>query len=147
MHKNLCFFLIVTCFTNIAFSQKTDSLKYKYTNQTIYRYGGAFMKGNERLYFKDLSKEFSMSDLGLISYTKSRKYRNTSKIFSYASMFAGLAAVSILANNGNRNLALGFYGGHMLTMYGSMKYRSLSTQSLDRALWQRNKDLLFPETR
>jgi hypothetical protein len=145
MYKCLIFFVSLFSLTGKLHSQKTDSLKYKYTNQTIYRYGGSFMKGNERLSFMELSREFSMSDLGLISYTKSKKYKNTSKIFSYASMFAGFAAISVLANHGNRNLAFGFYGGQMVCLFGSMRYRQLSAQSLDRALWQRNKDLLFPE--
>ena len=53
-------FMLTFCLQADLFSQSIDSLRYKYTNQTIYRFGGVFQKGNERLGFKDLSREFSM---------------------------------------------------------------------------------------
>ena len=58
----------------IMYAQQTDSLKYKYINQSIYRYGGVYQKGTERLSFRNLKYEFSMSDLGLDGYNKARKY-------------------------------------------------------------------------
>lgn len=126
------------------FSQSKDSLRLLYNNQTIYRYGGYFLKGNERLTYKELSKEFSMSDLGLAGYEKSRKYKTTSTIFRYISLAAGMAAVSIAAKGQNRDLAYGLLAGQFVTFSISMRYSVLSMQSMDRALWQRNKDVLFP---
>ena len=70
-------FMLTFCLQADLFSQSIDSLRYKYTNQTIYRFGGVFQKGNERLGFKDLSREFSMSDLGFDLYVKARKQRKT----------------------------------------------------------------------
>ena len=32
---------------NPCYSQNADSIKYKYNNLTIYRYGSSFMKGTE----------------------------------------------------------------------------------------------------
>lgn len=127
--------------------QNSDSLRYKYNNQTIYRYGSAFLKGNERLTFKDLSKEFSMSDLGLASYDKARSYRTTSTILRFATMLTGFVAVGVAANNGNKNTVIILLGGQLALGLGASKYGTLSNQSLDRALWQRNKDLLFPNQR
>jgi hypothetical protein len=125
-------------------SQAIDSLRHKYNNQTIYRYGAAFLKGNERLTFKDLRGEFSMSDLGLASYTKARNYRTTSTILRYAAMLTGLASIGVAANNGNKNTVIILLGGQLALGLAGAKYGTLSSQNLDRALWQRNKDLLFP---
>ena len=139
--STICFII----FHNNLFSQKTDSLHLVYYNQTIYKYGGSFLKGNEKLTFKDLSREFSMSDLGHISYEKARGYRTKSIIFRVASLACGIASLAIISNNNsNRNTALIFLGGQIVTGYAGGKLSQLSAQSLDRALWQRNKDVLFP---
>ena len=129
-------------------SQNTDSLKYKYTNQTLYRYGSSFMKGTERLTFPELRNEFTMSELGLASYEKAKKYRTTSIVLRTISLAASLSALVIVSRNNltnnRRNLAYGLFGGQLVFSIAGAKYGILSTQSLDKALWQRNKDLLFP---
>ncbi len=127
-----------------AQTTRNDSLRIKYNNQTIYRYGNVYLKGVERISYQELAKEFSMSDLGLAAYEKSRKYKKTSTIFRYLSLASGLAAVGVAAQGNNRNLAYGFLGGQILFSFGTLRFNGLSNQSLDRALWQRNKDLLFP---
>jgi hypothetical protein len=144
MKKYLVLFHFALFAYYFSTAQTNDSIRYKYTNQTIYRYGSSFLKGNERLTFRDLSKEFTMSDLGLASYTKAKNYRTTSTILRYASMLFSFTAISIAANNGNRNTAIAFIGGEFALLYAGMTYNQLSQKSLDRALWQRNKDLLFP---
>ncbi len=137
-------FLALLLSVTQLFSQKNDSLVFKYNNQTIYRYGGYFLKGNERLTYKELSKEFSMSDLGLAGYEKSRKYKTTSTVFRFLSLAAGVMAVSVAAKGQNRDLAYGLLAGQFVTMFIGMRYSTLSMQSVDRAIWQRNKDVLFP---
>ena len=134
--------IIQLCFW--SFAQHTDSLRYIYNNQTIYRFGSWFMKGSERLTFGELQTEFSMSDIGLVSYMKARKYKTTSTILRYASFAASIVSVAILTSNNNRNTYYALLGGQALLALGSGTYGLLSAQSLDRALWQRNKDLLFP---
>ena len=104
------------------------------------------MKGSERLTFQQLSQEFSMSDLGLASYTKARKYRTTSMVLRIISAVSGIAAIAVISNNNsNQNFAYGFLGGQLVFGIGAGRYSMLSAQSTDRALWQRNKDLLFPK--
>jgi len=139
-------FIFLALLLSVAqlFSQKSDSLVFKYNNQTIYRYGGYFLKGNERLTYKDLSKEFSISDLGLAGYEKSRKYKTTSTVFRFVSLAAGVMAVSVAAKGQNRDLAYGLLAGQFVTLFIGMRYSILSMQSANRAIWQRNKDVLFP---
>jgi len=126
------------------YAQQTDSLKYKYVNQTIYRYGGSIVKGTERLSFQGLRNEFTMSELGLAGYDRAKKYKTTSTIFRLASLAAGIATIAVIANNGNRSTASVLLGGQFVFSMIGGRYGMLSTQSLDKALWQRNKDLLFP---
>jgi len=145
MKKPILLFCVLLFIGNIIYAQQTDSLRYKYNNQTIYRYGGWFLKGSNRFTFRDLQGEFSMSDLGLTLYTKAKRYKTTSTILRYVSMFAAFASIAVIGNNGNRNTAYILMGGQFALMYGGIKYTELSQQSLDRALWQRNKDLLFPQ--
>lgn len=148
MKKLILFFCIVLFTGFILNAQSTDSLRYKYTNQTIYRYGNSFMKGTERLRFRDLKAEFSISNLGMASYTKAKQYRTISFVLRFVSLAANIAVLAMVSNRnltGNqRTLAYGFLGGDVLLNITAGKYYQLSTQSLDRALWQRNKDLLFP---
>lgn len=138
--------LLFFVFGSILLSAQTinyDSLRFKYNNQTIYRYGTTFLKGSERLGFRDLGHEFSMSDLGLAGYEKAKKYKTTATIFRFISLAAGIAIAGVAANGNNKDLAWGLLGGQIVTSFVSLRYGQLSNQSLDRALWQRNKDLLF----
>jgi hypothetical protein len=146
--KKIAIYLILlfTYFTNCATAQIRDTLKTKYTNETITRYGSAFLKGSERLDFKQLSHEFNMSNLGLASYQKAKQYRTTSKILSFASLFAFASATAVLANGGNNDLGLGLIIGQLALTMGGRKFSEMSNQNLDRAIWQRNKDLLFPSS-
>jgi hypothetical protein len=139
----LFIFLIVTF---MAKSQTTDSLLYKYNNQTIYRYGSSFLKGAEKLSFLDLRSEFSVSETGLSAYLKAKRFRTQSKVLRILSFFSGVSSVFVIANNGNRKVALTLLSGQLIAGYGSLKYYQLSAQSLDRAIWQRNKDVLIPSS-
>ncbi len=143
--NKLFWFLILFLGINAGTSaQKTDSLKYIYNNQTIYRYGGWFIKGSDRLTFRDLKAEFSISELGMHSFNKARKYKTISNVFRFISVLSSIAAAAYITSN-NRNTAYAFMGGQFVLLLGSFHYYTLSNQSLDRALWQRNKDLLFPK--
>lgn len=140
-------FIIVSSMT-LTFSgtkaQSTDSLHYRYNNSTLYRKGTFYMKGNERLRFQELKKEFDISPVGLDLYMKSMKMRKLSKVFSIASMFTGLAAISIISTQPQKNTTYLLIGGQMALGIFSMQFRMQSSQYLDQAIWQRNKDVLFP---
>lgn len=105
-------------------------------------YGSSIMKGNERISFQELSKEFSMSDLGLDQYKIARNENTISRILSVVSIAASLTAISFIRTN--RDLALILLGGQFLTLALLSTYRNSSRQHLDRAILIRNKDYLFP---
>ena len=144
MDKLFCFLILFLGINAGASAQKTDSLKYIYNNQTIYRYSGWFIKGSDRLTFRDLKAEFSMSELGLVSYNKAQKYKTIGTVLRVASMLTVFGA-ALYVNGNNPNAVYAFIGGNIVLGIGSARYYQFSAQSLDRALWQRNKDLLFPK--
>ncbi len=85
-----------------------------------------------------------MSDLGMDGYNKAKKYMTTSTILRFASLAASIAVLSVAANNGNRNTAYILLGGQIVLGFTAAKYSGMARSTLDKALWQRNKDLLFP---
>lgn len=140
--KYLIIFLLFSGITTQVIAQNNDSLYKKYNTGLIHMYGSSIMKGSERISFQELSKEFSMSDLGLDQYQISKKKNTVSRILSVVSMAAGLTAISFIRTN--RDLAFGLLGGQYLCMAVSSTYRRSSRQHLDRAILIRNKDYLFP---
>jgi len=100
------------------------------------------MKGGNKISFQELSREFSMSDLGLDQYQISKRKNTVSRILSLVSMASGLTGISFIRSN--RDLAFVLLGGQYLTMMAAGSYRHSSRQHLDRAILIRNKDYLFP---
>ncbi len=137
----IIFYLLLFLF-NDSYAQPTDSLRYKYTNHTITRYGSYFMKGSERLTFKDLSFELKGSELSMASFKLAKKNKSMSTVFRYLSLLSFLASTSFIKSDRNTSYIL--LGGAFLFTIGSGRYNSLYQQNLDRALWQYNKDVLFP---
>jgi hypothetical protein len=131
---------ILICFK--SFCQRNDSLSRLYVNETIYRYGNDFMKGTSKLKFNDLSKEFSVSPVGYDSYLIAKRQRKTSQVFRVISFLSSVAVVSFLADN-RKNPTYIAFGIQIFSGIAGVRYHNLSNQQLDKAIWQRNKDLLF----
>lgn len=134
--------VLLLCSATLLFAQNNDSVYKKYNTGLIYRYGSSIMKGAEKISFRELSKEFSMSDLGLDQYKIAKKKNTVSRILSLTSIASGLIGITFI--NSNRNLAFGLIGGQYATLMAAGYYRHSSRQHLDRAIYIRNKDYLFP---
>jgi hypothetical protein len=139
--KKLFFCLLLLYGFKNCYSQN-DSLLQLYNNQTIYRFGDKYLKGNETLRFYDLKHEFKSSITAQL-YTLSKRNLVTSKILSFASLAAILVSGTFI--NKNRDLSFGLLCGSIVLNIGNFHLRKLSQQYLDRALWQRNKEILFGE--
>ena len=137
----LSIFILVS--SNAQYS--TDTLYRKYTNGLIYRLGGSIMKGNERITFQELSREFSMSDLGLDQYKLAKKKKTMATVLLYSSVACSVLGASF--SKSNRDVAYGFLAGQFLTLWGSISFRHSGERNLDQAIWIRNKDYLFPAGR
>lgn len=141
--KAVVFLLLLNfCLTEGLNAQSGDTLYKKYSTGLLYRMGGSIKKGGDKISFQELAKEFSMSDLGLDQYMLAKRKRKIGTIFSFISIASGIASIATIRSN--RNLGFGFLGGQYMAMMVSMANRRASTQHLDRAIWIRNKDYLFP---
>lgn len=137
--------LILSVSTALQAQSRTDTLKYRYVNQSLYRYGPYFIRGSERLTFSQLQHEFDESPLGLVSYMKSKKSRTVASVFRYTSLLTSVVTLALLGQHSdNKNLYYGLLGGQLVLGLGSAWYGTQSARYLDEAIWLRNKDLLFP---
>lgn len=126
-----------------AFGQTTDTVLKKYDQQFIYRYGSSFMKGGNKLSFRDLQNEFNSQSPSFDLYMRSKNNKTFSTILRFLSTVA-IVGVIKGAIDDNKGLAYGCLAGQLVTALVSQHYRFKSTIDLDQALQIRNRELLFP---
>ena len=119
----------------------TDTIYKKYTTGLIYRLGWSFMKGNQKLTFQELGKEFFMSEIGLDQYNLAKRKRTEGKIFFYTGLACGIIAGAIGPKN--KNLGFAFIGGQIVSLSLSARSNATGNKFLDQAIQIRNKDYLF----
>jgi hypothetical protein len=137
----LCFFLSII----VAKTQDLDSLRKTYNNKVIYRFGNFFMEGANRLTIADLEPAMHINNDVFGLFQKSRKQKRLSIYLNIAS-FACLAGNILRTGNGQFNTAPTY-----LLLIGQMGFglaagqnKMLATKTLDRAIWLRNREILFP---
>lgn len=138
--KGLHILFVILAFVNVkSSSQSHDSLLRIYNNQIIYRSGTKFMKGSEKLSFRDLKLNFNSGTTKDLYY-KSKSRLALSRLFNVASL--GLAVVSVFTSTntaGSIKFAVGTFALGVAGIY----YHDRSSSYLDRAIWLKNKVILF----
>ena len=107
MIKYFVLFLPVVFINLKSFSQSQDSLIKVYNNQTIYRFGNKYIKGGEKLTYRDLRLEFNTPSTQEM-YKKSKRRLFVSRILNVASL--GLVIASVVTKtdiNGSIKFAVG----------------------------------------
>lgn len=123
-----------------AHAQSRDSLLSVYNSQTIHTLGRVYVKGSRQLSFADLKPEFG-SGVTRDLYKKSKGNLVLSRFFTVTSV-AALVTGAIIKKN-NKGGALGLSLAGIALNLGSLHFRKQSTELLERALWIRNKEVLF----
>jgi|GEM_PF-930766 len=148
MHKHLFkSTLLVTiilqlagCITFNARAQTKDSLLRVYNSETIHTFGRFYVKGSKQLKFRDLQPEFS-SGITMDLYQKAKSDRVVADLFTVTAIGALVTGIIVKKNSNTLgNVLSGFAIGLNL---GSIHFRNKFTQLLDRAIWHRNKEILF----
>ena len=121
-----------------ALSQSRDSVLRAYNNETIYRFGNKYMKGNQRLSFHDLGSEFTTPRTQGM-YQKSKRRLTTSRIFNVASIALIITSVFTKTNVGG---SIGFAAGTGALGLTGIYFQTESSKYIDRATWERNRDIL-----
>jgi len=132
--------LLIGCITSNSYAQTKDSLLRVYNNETIHTFGNFFIKGGKQLKFRDLKPEFN-SGITKDLYQKAKGDRVLGGFFTVTAIGALVTGIIVKKNNNTLgNVLSGFAIGLNL---GSIHFRNKSNQLLDRAIWHRNKEILF----
>ena len=123
-----------------ARAQSRDSLLRVYDTRTIYGYGDKYIMGGQQLPFRKLKTEFGpgvTSDL----YRQGRQDRAVSRLLGIGAVAALVGSAILRKNQQFGGIALLVVGVGL--NLGSRRFSKESTELVDRALWLRNKDVLF----
>jgi hypothetical protein len=131
------------CLSLIGVAQYRDSLEQKYLRENIVRYGNNYLKGNDRLSFAELEREFAASPDAYAAYRKARSYKNVATVCKIG-LFASSIAVLSLVNKSNPSAAYISFGAILAFSFGSSHYQYMSLKQTDQALMLRNRQVLFP---
>lgn len=135
---SILFFILV--FVNLkSNAQSRDSLLSIYNNQTIYRNGTKFMKGSEKLSFQDLKSVFYSGTTREL-YHKSKTRLTLNRIFNLASL--GLIIISAFTPT-NTAGNIEFIAGTSILGLGGIYYHDQSSKYLDKAIWLKNREVIF----
>jgi len=132
----LCIFSFFICVN--SFPQSRDSLLKVYNSQTIYRYGNKYIKGNEKLSYLDLSAQFNTPATREM-YKKSKNKLVIGRAFNIASLAVIIVSVFTKTNVGG---SIAFAAGTGVLGLTGIYYQTESSKYLERALWERNRDLI-----
>ena len=122
------------------YAPSRDSLLRVYDARTIYGYGDKYIMGGRQLPFRKLKTEFGpgvTSDL----YQEGRKARAISRLLGVAAVAAQVGSAVLRKNQQTGGILL-LVAGFGLNL-SSLRFSKKSTELVDRALWLRNKDVLF----
>lgn len=134
------FLLFVSCIALNGYAQTNDSLLRVYNNETIHSFGQSYVKGSKQLKFGDLKPEFN-SNITKDLYKKSKGNLFLGRALTVTALAALVSGALIKKNNTGAGIALSITGiGLNLS---SFIFRKKSSELIDRAIWQRNKEILF----
>ena len=132
--------LLMWFITQNTRAQTRDSLMKVYDNETIHTFGKSYIKGSKQLKFRDLKPEFN-SDITKDLYKKSNENLTWGRVFTVTSIAALVTGAIIKKNNNGAGIALNIAGIGL--NLGSKHLHKKSTELIDRAIWQRNREILF----
>ncbi len=134
------FFLLICCKTATSYAQTKDSLLRVYNNETIHSYGKFYIKGSKQFKFGDLKPEFK-TGITRDLFKKSKGNLILGRFFTVTAVSALVTSAIIKKDHKGAAIALSIVGiGLNLS---SFRFRKKSTELIDRAIWQRNKEILF----
>jgi len=131
-------FTFCTIFNKHA--QYRDSLLNVYNTETIQSFGKSYVKGGKSLSFADLKPEFN-SGIAKDLYKKSKGILFLSRVFTVTSIAALITGAVLKKSDTKGAWAFPIIG--LGLNLGSLRFRKQSRELVDRALWHRNKEILF----
>jgi hypothetical protein len=130
------------CCTVTVSAQNTDSLKKIYHTDLMYRFGLRFMVGEEKIRNRAaLKPHFAMSPDGMGLYKKSLRQFTCGRLLGWGSAALSIATInSVIEEKRSANY---FITAQLVMAIVANYLINTSQKMLDRAIWHRNRDLLF----
>lgn len=133
--------LLLICMNAATIQAQTkDSLLKVYNNETLQSFGNNYIKGSKQLKFGELKpefKSFATKDL----YKKSKGNLVLGRLLTVTALGSLVTAAIIKKDNKGAAAALSIAGIGL--NLGSIHFRKKSSELIGRAIWQRNKEILF----
>ncbi|MEJ7586615.1 MAG: hypothetical protein WKI04_03525 [Ferruginibacter sp.] len=147
-HLRIVLFVVIFIMANGTISsihaQNNESLLRVYNNETIQTSGNSFIIGGKQLTFRELKPSFT-SGITKDLYKKARGQRFLGGVTTIVAIGALITSAVVRKDSKGGALALSI-GGIGLNLW-SFHLRKHSSELLDRAIWQRNKEILFEPPR
>lgn len=139
----LCLLATMYTFSQNANMVSADSLKARYNYKTIHFFKGYLSKGEngERIPFSELKDQFNLSPEGAKEFAASQKSKKTA-LLTLGGAITCIVTAAIL-NKSNRDLSRGFIVGGLALDIISIPFTIKSGKRLQRAIWLRNRDVIF----
>lgn len=131
-------FGVIVCTGLNTFCQSKDSVLHVYNNETIYRVGNKYMKGNNKINYHNLGMEFATRHTQQM-YQKSKRLLSVSRIFNVASIAVIIASVFTKTNVRG---SIAFAAGTGVLGLTGIYFQTESSKVTDRAIWETNRDIL-----
>ena len=136
----LSILLLFCCLTESVYSQTREELLKTYDSATIHSIGRFYYKGGSKLKFADLKNELT-TPVPFQLYNKAKTDRVLGGILTVTSISALVA--SILLRKNNETSANILSGAAIVLNIGCLHFNKRSNEQTDRAIWQRNREILF----
>ena len=131
----------VSALTNTAAAQTTrEELLRVYDSATIHSIGRFYIKNNKRIRFGQLKSEFT-SPITNAYYHNAKADRAWSAVLTVSAI--GALATGILVRKNSTTFGNILSGAAIALNLGSLHFSKRSAELTDRAIWHRNREILF----
>lgn len=136
------FIAVIFCVSSRqAAAQATrEELMRVYDSATIHSIGRFYIKGNSRIRFRELRKEFT-SPITNAYYRNARADRAWGSVLAVTAVSALVTGILVRKNNSTFGNILS--GAAIALNLGSLHFTKRSAELTDRAIWHRNREILF----
>jgi hypothetical protein len=145
MRLFLLFITLLSVSTAFSQQQTIDSLRTIYKNKAILLDMPYYYKGAERFSFKELRREFSSSNAGLLELEQGLRNYKTASILRLTSLAATITSFFFI--NKNRNVTYGLLGASLVSNTIGLRFSLTGRKLLHRAVFKYNEELLFGASR
>lgn len=122
---------------------QSDSLSRRslYENEVIYFSGRKYVKNNVKYPIHDITREFKVDSDGFEQLQQCKLDQRKARTYLYPGLILYISGLIVLDKN--PNVATGLFGGSIICSSITLYFGSRADKKLRKAVWLRNRDVLF----